>query len=182
MCGYVDENVNFSWDFVEDAEDYRIQVAQPDFDNTIQIVLDSIVTSTTNFTQTLSSGNYQWRVRADNSGYSTAYTTNSFAVESTPEDISSAQVTLLAPAIDLTFTTSDTLSFSWESAPGANSYTIQIASPNFESATVIVEDINQTGSSFTTTELDAGSYEWRVRAENSEYQTPYSTRSFTIEE
>jgi len=35
--------VNFNWDAVLDARSYRVQVAQPDFENTQQLLLDSIV-------------------------------------------------------------------------------------------------------------------------------------------
>ena len=175
------DSVVFSWDTMEDAEAYRIQVARPAFENATQIVLDSLVTSSS-FSQVLESGEYHWRVRAENSGYTSRYTTNSFTINGVSEDISSAQVQLLAPAEGLVFTTSETITFSWESVQGANSYTLQVASPNFESASLIVEDTNQTQTTFSIDNLDANSYEWRVRAENSEYQTLFSTQSFTVED
>lgn len=73
-------NINFSWNTVEDADTYKLQIATPDFEVATQIVLDTTIT-TTNFSKVLDLGTYQWRVRAENSDYQTNYTTQSFTVE-----------------------------------------------------------------------------------------------------
>lgn len=73
-------NVNFSWQSLENAERYTIQIATPDFENATQILLDSTTTAT-NISKTLTEGNYQWRIKAKNSGYQTMYTSKSFTIE-----------------------------------------------------------------------------------------------------
>jgi hypothetical protein len=73
-------NVNFSWDNLEDAENYRLQIATPNFEAASQILLDTTITAT-NFNKTLESSAYQWRVRGQNSGFETGYTTQSFIIE-----------------------------------------------------------------------------------------------------
>lgn len=73
-------NINFSWNTVEDADNYKLQIATPNFEAAIQMVLDTTITNT-NVTKTLDVGSYQWRVRAENSDYQTNYTTQSFTVE-----------------------------------------------------------------------------------------------------
>ena len=73
-------NINFSWNTVEDADTYKLQIATPNFEEATQIVLDTTITNT-NFTKTLDLGSYQWRVRAENSDYQTNDTTQSFTVE-----------------------------------------------------------------------------------------------------
>ncbi|WP_298341160.1 hypothetical protein [uncultured Algibacter sp.] len=70
----------FTWDGLEDAESYRLQIATPSFESAQQIVKDTTLT-TTSFSTTLSFKNYQWRIRAENSGYQTNYTINSFSIE-----------------------------------------------------------------------------------------------------
>ena len=72
--------VTFSWQALEDAEKYHIQVATPSFENAIQIVLDTLV-SKSNHSQTLERKTYEWRIRGENSDYQTTYTINSFTVE-----------------------------------------------------------------------------------------------------
>lgn len=73
-------DINFSWNVVEDAELYRLQIATPTFEEATQIILDTVITAT-NFTKTLDLGNYEWRIRAENSDYQTSYTTQSFTIE-----------------------------------------------------------------------------------------------------
>lgn len=73
-------NINFSWNIVEDADTYKLQIATPNFEAATQIVLDTTITNT-NFTKMLDVGSYQWRIRAENSDYQTNYTTQSFTVE-----------------------------------------------------------------------------------------------------
>ena len=72
--------VNFTWDSIEDAEDYKLQIATPSFENAIQILTDSTLL-TTNFSKTLETGSYEWRIRAENSSYETEYSTQSFTIE-----------------------------------------------------------------------------------------------------
>ncbi len=73
-------DVNFSWNTLEGAEHYTLQIAVPSFDNTSQILFDTLIISP-RFTKTLGAGDYQWRVSAENSGFKTRYITQSFTIE-----------------------------------------------------------------------------------------------------
>lgn len=73
-------SLTFSWNAVEDAETYHLQIARPTFDAALQIVKDTIV-STTNYATILEFDTYEWRIRAENSGYHTNYTTQGFTIE-----------------------------------------------------------------------------------------------------
>ncbi|PQJ80294.1 hypothetical protein [Polaribacter porphyrae] len=94
------------------------------------------------------------------------------------EDISDTKVILLAPTNNAEVVTGS-IQFNWEEVIDASEYNIQIASPSFNQANQIVLD-SVTTSSIITKELDVGSYEWRVKASNSGYQTNYTTNSFTV--
>jgi hypothetical protein len=96
------------------------------------------------------------------------------------EDISNKTVTLLAPTNEAVLNITD-LTFTWQTVEDAESYRIQIATPTFSEALQIVKDSTVTSASFSTS-LEANSYEWRVRAENSAYETAFTTQSFAIEE
>lgn len=169
-------DVNFNWEPVTDAETYNIQIADPNFLEGKQILLDSVIENNS-FTQTLESGIYQWRVKAQNSAYETNFTTQSFSVNTA--DISDESVTVLAPS-DGAVLSNNEVSFNWEVITYAESYTIQVADPDFTDAEQILLDSVITVNSFTKT-LATGTYQWRVKAQNSTYQTEYSTQSFTIE-
>lgn len=74
------EAVQFNWDEIDGASDYRLQVATPNFTNASQVIVDTTVTSLS-FLERVTSGNYQWRVRAQNSGHQTSYSLATFSVE-----------------------------------------------------------------------------------------------------
>ncbi len=71
--------INFNWNDINEANEYRIQIATPTFENATQIAVDSLVTSSA-FSHLLEVGEYQWRVKALNSTFETDYTTNSLTV------------------------------------------------------------------------------------------------------
>lgn len=73
-------DITFTWETLEDAETYHVQVATPSFANATQIVKDSVM-SGTSFSTTLNYNNYEWRIRAENSGYTTSYSIQSFTIE-----------------------------------------------------------------------------------------------------
>lgn len=95
-------------------------------------------------------------------------------------DISEETVNVLAPGNGLVLTITD-VNFAWMPIEEADQYKLQIATPSFEGATQIVLDTTIVTANFTKS-LDIGNYEWRLRAENSGYQTVFSIQSFTIEE
>jgi hypothetical protein len=71
--------VQLNWQEVGDVIEYKIQIATPSFSNANQILLDSITTRTV-ISKDLNVGDYEWRVKASNTGYSTNYSTASFSV------------------------------------------------------------------------------------------------------
>ena len=70
-------NVGFNWNAVDGASEYVIQIATPDFANPLQIVADSTLTTTSFSTTLMATTNYQWRVKAKNPNYETAFSTRS---------------------------------------------------------------------------------------------------------
>ena len=96
------------------------------------------------------------------------------------EDISEESVNLLAPVDEAVLNITDPI-FSWQPVADAETYHLQIAQPSFEAALQIVADTTLEGTRYNTS-LEINTYEWRVRAENSGYQTDYTTQSFSVEE
>jgi PhoPQ-activated pathogenicity-related protein len=96
------------------------------------------------------------------------------------EDISNDVVRTLAP-LENSEVTSGTVSFSWQLIDEADSYQIQIATPTFQNANQIVLDSISEANSVQKN-LEAGEYQWRIKAINAEYETNYTTVSFTVNE
>ncbi len=72
-------NLSFSWEALEGVENYRLQIATPNFENAAQIVEDTLITRA-NFNKTLDASNYEWRIKGVNAEHETAYTINGFTI------------------------------------------------------------------------------------------------------
>jgi uncharacterized protein YegP (UPF0339 family) len=171
--------ITFTWEEVEFAEEYTLQIATPDFTNPTQVVVDTI-TAQTSSRHSLENGSYEWRVKAQNSASETSFSTNGFIVDALTfnEDISSETVTIIAPPEGATLTVSE-INFTWEAVDFAEDYQLQIATPNFTNPSQVVVDEILSGTTSTQTLAD-GTYEWRVKARNSESQTAFTTTGFTV--
>ena len=122
----------FSWQAVTDAEEYVLQVATPDFNNASQIVIDSTLAGTS-FTGELLPNSYEWRLKAVNSGFETAYAFRNFTVEES-DGLSGNTVILSSPADN--FATNNTeVTLNWEALNDATEYRIQV-----EEDTVIFDE------------------------------------------
>ncbi len=178
------ESVTFWWETLEGAEEYEVRAVSPDFAAPETILLDSTLTSN-KITMDVLPGDYEWRVRGKNPGYSTPWTTNSFSVisevpvDSTYEDISLIKVILLAPHDSLKQAEGN-FTFWWEEVTGAEEYELQVVSPHFTKIARLVLD-----ETLTTNQrdepLDSGHYQWRVRAVNPEYKTNWSTYTLFVD-
>ncbi len=99
-------------------------------------------------------------------------------------DISNESTEIIAPK-DGTTVGSDTVNFTWNEVFEAEAYAVQIATPSFvDAAQIVLDSVIVVDSTFTGTKLkiklDNSGYEWRVKAMNSAYETPYSNSTFTV--
>lgn len=99
------------------------------------------------------------------------------------QDISVQEIHILAPVSGAMLEEGE-ITLSWSSVDLADRYEYQVASPSFIDAqeiqsTLIETDSLQTTITATTT-LNAGDYEWRVRAMNTAYNTNFTTASFNV--
>ena len=166
-------SVTFTWEAVDQATEYRLQVAYPSFENAVQIVEDTTV-AITSFNTALVKNNYQWRVRAQNSGSQTPYTISSFEVLEA-EDFSSRNVTLVSPT-DNTKTNTELIELQWEAVKDATTYRIQLLGDNDS----ILQEITTTETLLEIT-FTEGTTTWQVRAENNTQNTLYSSRQLTLD-
>jgi len=181
--------VNFNWSPVEDSRSYQVQLAEPDFDNARQIVFNTLIEEdsleglTTQIANiTLLNGEYQWRVKAINAGFETAYTTASFTING-DEDID-----VIAPntpelvAPENNSTTAETeINFSW---------TREAVSGTAERDSVYVytdealQELSTKGlganNSYTATLASGASYYWVVQAFDEEGNSSEDSETYTF--
>ena len=73
--------ISYNWEVLSGATNYQLQIANPDFNNANQLVIDTLLTNTSFTLDSLSQNTYQWRIKGSNSIFETAYTTINFIVE-----------------------------------------------------------------------------------------------------
>lgn len=168
-------SISFTWESVEYADNYNIQIATPNFAAAKQIVADSNVVGT-NFSWQLLPNNYEWRIRAQNSAFETVYFYNNLMV-SEPEDFTDREVILLSPQQD--FVSNELAhTLSWESVEGANEYRVQLLKTDENGTIEHEENTSNTSIEF---EFVEGEYTWQVRAQNSTQNTLYYSRQLLID-
>ncbi|WP_340064286.1 hypothetical protein [Ascidiimonas aurantiaca] len=163
----------FSWEPVEDADNYLLQVATPDFETASQILVDSTLSRTV-FTAELLPGNYEWRLKARNSGFDTSYSAFKFMVSET-DGLSGNTLILRAPANNTDLNTEE-VTLSWEPLRDATEYRVQVVGSGNE---ILFDQVT------TDTEIELsfseGRFTWRARAQNATESTLYSSRTITID-
>lgn len=166
-------SVTLTWDSVQYATKYRLQIAKPNFANATEIVLDTEIT-TTSFTQQLNIGDYEWRVKAINSAYETSYVARRLTVVSN-DQFENNIVVLNNPSNSLNSNVVNQ-TLSWSSVIGATSYQLQI----FDNASTLVANQTLATTSYSHT-FTEGNFTWKVRASNGTDYTLYSSRTILID-
>ncbi len=168
----------FWWEPVEDALKYRLQVVAPSFDQTLRLILDTLV-ETNKFNYTLDPGNYEWRVSAENGSSQTPYTKFAFFIFSS--SIKQQQVQLQLPANN-TLTSKAFNTFTWLKLFGADQYNLQIDTNNFSDESRLFLDQTMPGQEFTVTFERDKLYKWRVKAKNDTAESKWSViQNITID-
>lgn len=78
------EQINFNWQPVAGSNSYELQIATPNFSQAAQIQLDTLIENVSFSIDSLKLGDYEWRVKALNGAFETAYTTSAFEVTVEP--------------------------------------------------------------------------------------------------
>ncbi|MEE9363943.1 MAG: hypothetical protein V3U92_15185 [Cellulophaga sp.] len=170
--------VQFRWNTVEGAKDYRVQVTgEHNF-----IVLDSLI-NTPIFDYQIDPGEYKWRVRGENFAYATPYTFEAnFAIVASL-DLSNQKVTLELP-LDNKYTYETELSFSWQGIGTADSYRFQILKTGKLENTIVFEKDNLEEASIRISDgflTDDAEYIWQVQAKNETSTSKYFKRVIFID-
>jgi hypothetical protein len=170
------QEILFWWEELAGADSYHIQIVKPSFDSVASIILDTLVTGD-KITVYLSQGNYQWKIRGENTAYFTEYFTRSFSIKGT-EDLTQQTVNLLLPT-NADTTNNPTVNFSWDAVQYATMYRIEIWSPDPNGT--CLQTVAVFSPQYQYTFSEDSTFTWRVRAENDLTNTPYSARTIYID-
>jgi hypothetical protein len=165
--------VSFWWEESRDNVDYLLQVVSPSFDQAAVLWVDTLMRGNT-FTYEFAPGQYQWRVRPQNSAYEGRFATRTFTVDTT-SDLSKLTVRLLSPTNDL-YTNKTTILFEWSDIRPASEYLFQIHSPLPEYNRVLTDH-----SLELHFEKQDAEYTWSVTAMNTSSMTKSIVNRFIID-
>jgi hypothetical protein len=154
--------VQFNWEYMDEAEEYRIQIARPDFINVEWLMYDSVTTANS-IILSLVPGNYQWRLRPENGSSVGNYITRTIEIDSTM-DLTNQEVILIYPTSNL-ITNQSVLDFSWYELYNAEQYSFLIYQDTWNGDLVLPEQI-ATSPELTLSGLLDGNYVWGVRGES----------------
>ncbi len=165
------KDITFTWNTSARATSYHLQVSA----NSAFSVLTYQDTTLTDTSATVAgvlvnSTTYYWRVRAKNTGGTTAYTsTRQFTTI-----IQAPDVPTLASPLDDATNQPIALTLQWNAAARASTYHVQLAKDtNFTQ--LVLQDSTLTSTNKSVTALGNDStYYWRVRAKNAGGTTAYS--------
>ncbi|MEH3112256.1 fibronectin type III domain-containing protein [Pedobacter terrae] len=168
----------FWWDPMADALFYRLQIVEPKFDSVSKMVLDTLI-KTEKFVYTMDPGKYEWRVRGENGSSASSYSTRS--LEIFPSSLKEQSVQLTVPSSGLYFSKPD-VRYEWLKLFGAKVYRLQVDNNNFLDENNMTLNITTDNLGFLQTLSKEGTYQFRVRAENSAENSKWSNvRSFTYD-
>lgn len=172
------QSPTFWWDELKDATHYRLQIARPNFKDMEALELDTLITST-KFLHTLFPSDFEWRVRAENSGYQTVYTKRTLTIL-VPTDITKQKVVLALPAANAAINNKN-VNFTWDALSIAHNYTFEIKKDSWDGENV--DDAVVTDKLKLSMELEEGKYVWGVLATDiiKAKSTPYATRTFYVD-
>ena len=170
-------SMTFRWDTLYNADDYRFELATPDFNGT-QVISPLTITGDSTVHVFTAEGTYEWRVRGQNQFSSTAYTTHALEIDTTRPNTP----VLVAPANNALYPdTSNTLF--WDRGVVTGSTIMDslyiYADTNM---TTLVQGVYTSNTSYTDS-LGPGAFYWRVISiDAANNRSDYSAlRKFTIQ-
>lgn len=168
--------VNFHWNGLDGADKYRIQI----YSSNQSMILDSLVRRES-FTYALSGGDYQWRIRGENSAYESNYTfpTNFKMIESS--DLATQQVILSTPESGI-YTNRTNITCTWQRLSAADSYEVELINVTGGQNVVQRTTVTTTSVTFNNTVLtEDAEYQWKIKAVNETSETLFYSRNFNID-
>lgn len=168
-------SINFNWEPIQDADQYRLQVATPDFNNPDQLALDILLDSVTTYDATLTPNLYEWRVKALNSAYETHYFQSGFEIVNN-DNFPGNVVSLVSPMNNL-ITNAASFTLQWNSVQEASLYRVQI----IDNAIDTVIDEQTTVDTSLGYNFSEGDLTWQVRAEKDGEVTLYTSRQLLVD-
>jgi len=172
------QTLTFWWDEVKGADKYRLQIAEPNFESIVRLELDTLI-GANQFEHTLYPGEFEWRVRAENSAYTSNYFSRILSILE-PVDITKQKVVLVSPGKEAKLNGKE-VEFDWNELSIAHEYQFELHQSDWSGEDVI--DPKLLSESKLVLELEEGRYAWGVLARDTvkKEETPFTYRNLVID-
>ena len=172
------QTLTFWWDPVEGASSYRLQVALPTFEGIVNLELDTLLKKS-QFEHTLRPGNFEWRVRAENSAYQSEYFYRKLTILK-PSDITKQKLVLVSPTKEFK-TKANQVEFKWNALSLADEYQFELHLGDWSGENAI--DAKVMTETKVVLELKEGKYAWGVlaRDKTKKKETAYTYRNIVVD-
>lgn len=173
------EFVNFQWQALDGADQYRVLVSDNEMNNLT--VIDSLVVGQ-QLGVSIGAGSYNWTIRGENFGYVTGYSIPQNFEVVFSDDLTNQQINLSSPS-DLFYTNDPDILLTWEPNNAALTYNFELLK-DLNGITTISQESNIIESNFTPEETlfdEDAQYIWRIQGVNENSQTAFFERSLFID-
>lgn len=167
----------FWWATIPGTSSYRLQIVTPSFEHTELLLLDSLMEGD-KFDFSLYPGEFEWRVRGENSAYNTKWSAASIVIYSS-DDLTRQKVGLTSPA-ENAFSNMESYVFSWEELAKVNTYRFKIYVEEW-GLNLSLDSLGITSTSLMLDGFDEGVFFWGVQAANDVSETQFSTRRLVVD-
>ena len=165
--GYVssDLNVYFTWSDIQGAITYKLLIASPSFDTASNLYIDTS-TNSSPLMISLSPGDYQWKVRAENNSSFTDFSPiQSFKIDSS-YDLNNQSLVLYLPS-DNKYSNNPFPYFLWQDLYAAENYTFKLKRGlDWQTSTIILDTLITSSDLTLPFALTEDTYIWSVEAQN----------------
>ena len=167
----------FWWEELDGALTYTLQVVSPSFASVEKVLADTTLKKN-KFTLNLYPGKFEWRVRAENGSFKSAYITRAIQIDSTM-DLKGQKVTLVSP-LENAYSNTLVPRFTWQKLYNADTYSLEVHQTDWNGAVVFSSPL-VTYDTLSVETLSEGTYSWGIKAWNNNSATEFSTRMLTID-
>lgn len=167
----------FWWNELEGTRSYHLQIVYPDFISPQALLYDTLVSADRFYPNLAPGRTYYWRIRPENSSSKGEWVTRSLTIDSTIS-LNAQAVIITSPASNGYTTPNSFVSFAWNAVQGATLYRIDITNTT-SGANVTTSTTTLNTFSYT---FPQGNYSFSIRAENANSFTPWSLRTFSIDQ
>ena len=173
-------SVEFRWGEIDGAKNYRLFVTST---STGKVLYDTLALGS-HVNLPFNTGRFVWKVRGENSAYTTAYTKEiNFQVASS-SDLSEQTLFLKSPSDNFYTNTTQSILLTWEFNKNALDYVLEIDKTVSNNTETIIHEEELTSNNYTLDAseiVDDALYTWRVKGVNEESETVYTSRKIYID-